>query len=99
MTKIVITDLVYTEDDFVELEMLHNVFWRVFHILKNLFQTELSTDELNRFTGCTQAIDVQYLDDIPAPAFRKAVAVLEKENEADFAELLAKMKQDPRFSP
>lgn len=99
MTKIVITDLVDTEDDFEELEMSHNVFWRVFHILKDLFQTELSADELSRFTGYAQAIDVQDLVDIPAPVFKKAVAVLEKENEADFVELLAKMKQDPRFRP
>lgn len=97
MTKIVITDLVDTEYYFVEIEMQHSAFWHVFHLLSNLFKTELSTEELNRFTGCTQAIDVQDLVDIPALAFKKAVAVLEQENDPSFSELLDKMKQDPRF--
>lgn len=50
ITKIVITDIIDTADDFVEVDMNDKAFWKLFHILKNLFQTELSVHELSIFT-------------------------------------------------
>ena len=97
MATIIITDVMDTTDDFIKIEMKEQPFWRVFHILVDLFQHELPADALNRFTGVAHAMDVQDITDIPADVFNKAVDVLEQEHDRNFVELIDKMQADPRF--
>lgn len=98
MTTFIITDVKGT-NDFIELEVDHQVFWHAFHLLKPLFEKELAAGEFNRFVGVAQGLDTQDLTDIPAPLFKKAVAILKSKRTFEFKELIGKMQADPRYTP